>query len=63
MKFQNKIFYKFIFPQEFPYALVGYWGVWTSATCTNLPPKINAYFVISRPNYIGQKKKLTEIAK
>jgi hypothetical protein len=26
MKFQNKIFYKFIFPQEFPYALGGLLG-------------------------------------
>jgi hypothetical protein len=35
MKFQNKIFYKFIFPQEFPYALwaIGEFG--RGKLCTN----------------------------
>jgi hypothetical protein len=59
MKFQNKIFYKFIFPLEFPYALwaIGEFG--RAATCTNLSTRKSIHiFVISRPNYIGPDKKI-----
>jgi hypothetical protein len=44
MKFQNKIFYKFIFPQEFPYALVGYRGVCRGNFAQTFPPKIQFIF-------------------
>jgi hypothetical protein len=58
MKFQNKIFYKFIFPQEFPYALVGYRRVWTSGKLAQtFHQKSYTYFRNLQTKYIGPIKK------